>query len=246
MKLKRACSSLVDMSAQLLTFGMCDRGLRCLLGDQTMFCRACDFHAVWGFKEELVLMEDADLCIRMHMAGPCMADVEAALTQPDTAANGSASTSSGHDGRCTTGRAAAPSDADDGHTAGMLPCGQESTPLLSEACCQQALSGSCAGHGQASRPALPARQARLGKADWSMSNKPTQGTVVHHAVQSRCRGRIVQVNKPPAYTSGRRMAALGNVRTTLIHFILGVGWLWGASPDMLRSACGWLYSDKHR
>ena len=45
------------------------RGLRCLFGDQTMFCRAADFRRVGGFDGRLPIMEDADLCIRLHMAG---------------------------------------------------------------------------------------------------------------------------------------------------------------------------------
>lgn len=39
-------------------------------GDQAMFCRAIDFRAVGGFDTKLAIMEDADLCIRMHGAGP--------------------------------------------------------------------------------------------------------------------------------------------------------------------------------
>lgn len=35
-----------------------------------MFCRARDFKAVGGFDTKLSIMEDADLCVRMHMAGP--------------------------------------------------------------------------------------------------------------------------------------------------------------------------------
>ncbi len=46
------------------------RGLRCLFGDQTLFCRASDLWRVGGFDGSLPIMEDADLCIRMHEAGP--------------------------------------------------------------------------------------------------------------------------------------------------------------------------------
>lgn len=42
------------------------QGLRCLFGDQTIFCRAKDFVAVQGFKEELSIMEDINLCERLH------------------------------------------------------------------------------------------------------------------------------------------------------------------------------------
>ena len=45
-------------------------GLKCLFGDQAMFCRAKDFEYVGGFDENLPIMEDADLCVRMHVAGP--------------------------------------------------------------------------------------------------------------------------------------------------------------------------------
>ena len=34
-----------------------------------MFCRAADFKAVGGFKEDLPIMEDVDLSIRMHEYG---------------------------------------------------------------------------------------------------------------------------------------------------------------------------------
>jgi len=46
------------------------QGFRLLFGDQVMCCRRNDFTAVQGFKASLPIMEDADLCIRMHKAGP--------------------------------------------------------------------------------------------------------------------------------------------------------------------------------
>ena len=55
---------------QLLSSGAVRRGLRCLFGDQTLFCRAADFYSVGGFAERLPIMEDADLCLRLHLAGP--------------------------------------------------------------------------------------------------------------------------------------------------------------------------------
>ena len=41
-----------------------------LFGDQTLFCRASDFARVGGYDAALPIMEDADLCIRLHNAGP--------------------------------------------------------------------------------------------------------------------------------------------------------------------------------
>jgi glycosyltransferase involved in cell wall biosynthesis len=45
------------------------RGLRCLFGDQAMFVDAACFQSVGGFDESLPIMEDADLCVRMHESG---------------------------------------------------------------------------------------------------------------------------------------------------------------------------------
>lgn len=45
------------------------QGLKCMFGDQNLFCRRADFSKVGGFDEALTIMEDADLCIRMHDMG---------------------------------------------------------------------------------------------------------------------------------------------------------------------------------
>ena len=45
------------------------RGLRCLFGDQAMFADAACFRSVSGFDEALPIMEDADLCLRLHESG---------------------------------------------------------------------------------------------------------------------------------------------------------------------------------
>ena len=46
-------------------------GLRAVFGDQTMFVRADDFESVGGFDERWVIMEDADLGLRLHQQGSC-------------------------------------------------------------------------------------------------------------------------------------------------------------------------------
>lgn len=45
------------------------RGLRVLFGDQALFCRVGPFCAVGGFDESVPLMEDADLCLKLHAHG---------------------------------------------------------------------------------------------------------------------------------------------------------------------------------
>lgn len=45
------------------------RGMRCCFGDQTLFCRKKDFERVGGYDDDLPIMEDADLCTRLHEHG---------------------------------------------------------------------------------------------------------------------------------------------------------------------------------
>lgn len=44
-------------------------GLRLLFGDQVMFCRKKDFWAIGGFNDQITIMEEADLCLRMNQLG---------------------------------------------------------------------------------------------------------------------------------------------------------------------------------
>jgi rSAM/selenodomain-associated transferase 2 len=44
-------------------------GLRLLFGDQLMFCRKVDYIKSGGFDPELMIMEEADLCLKMHKLG---------------------------------------------------------------------------------------------------------------------------------------------------------------------------------
>lgn len=44
----------------------------CVAGDQVISCRRSEFKRVGGYNESLAIMEDADLCIRMHESGPTM------------------------------------------------------------------------------------------------------------------------------------------------------------------------------
>lgn len=45
------------------------KGARLLFGDQVMICRRSDFEAIGGWDPEQVIMEEADLCLRMVRAG---------------------------------------------------------------------------------------------------------------------------------------------------------------------------------
>ncbi len=149
------------------------RGARLLFGDQTLFCRKRDFEHVGGFDERLLIMEDADLCIRLHEAGP-VGDLAQA------------------------------------------PC-----PGLPHTARQQ-------GHRDQSN--IPAA------AGAHSANVPTH----------RCRGRVKLVWWPVAETSGRRLAAWGNLKATWIHFQLGLRWYLGASPKQLQELYHRMYTDSFR
>ncbi|MFT6969571.1 MAG: rSAM/selenodomain-associated transferase 2 [Roseivirga sp.] len=45
------------------------KGLRLLFGDQLMFCRKQDYLKSGGFNAELLIMEEADLCLKMYKMG---------------------------------------------------------------------------------------------------------------------------------------------------------------------------------
>ncbi|KAK9917082.1 hypothetical protein WJX75_000749 [Coccomyxa subellipsoidea] len=141
------------------------RGLRCLFGDQTLFCRASDLWRVGGFDGSLPIMEDADLCIRMHEAGP-----------------------------------------------------------------------------DASAPAVQDSDSMLTGAMRSSRQSPLDG-VKHWAKR---RGQVVMVNSPHAWTSGRRLQAWGNAHATAVHFILGMSWYLGATPQQMRNLYARLYTDVYR
>lgn len=45
------------------------KGLRLLFGDQLLFCRKADYMASGGFNPEMMILEEADLCIKMNRFG---------------------------------------------------------------------------------------------------------------------------------------------------------------------------------
>ncbi len=45
------------------------KGLRLLFGDQLLFCRTTDYLKAGGFNPEMMIMEEADLCIKMNRLG---------------------------------------------------------------------------------------------------------------------------------------------------------------------------------
>ncbi|MBO3699508.1 TIGR04283 family arsenosugar biosynthesis glycosyltransferase [Roseivirga sp. E12] len=45
------------------------KGLRLLFGDQLLFCRKADYLSSGGFNPEMMILEEADLCIKMNRLG---------------------------------------------------------------------------------------------------------------------------------------------------------------------------------
>ena len=65
-------------------------------------------------------------------------------------------------------------------------------------------------------------------------------------IMFRRRGRIHQVFLPTATTSGRRLAAWGNLYATYVHFAIGLQWWFGKSPQKLAEKYHRLYTDTYR
>lgn len=60
------------------------------------------------------------------------------------------------------------------------------------------------------------------------------------------RGRVKMVLWPAAETSGRRLAAWGDLHATLVHFRIGLAWYLGASPEEMADLYRRLYTDAYR
>ena len=129
-------------------------------------CRRADFEHVGGFRADLPIMEDADLCLWLHGAGPSPATWAAA---------GAA---------WPAGAPAAPAPAG----AGVQP-----------------------------------RWAPLAQ-----------------------RGRVRMLTSRTVTTSGRRMAAWGNVWSTYVQFRIAIAWVFGAPPAELHRLYRTLYTDAYR
>lgn len=68
-------------SKKLRCQGFCTcRGLRAMFGDQNLFCRKSDFQRVGGYDPHLPIMEDLDLLMRLHYAGPEIEDRHAKIS----------------------------------------------------------------------------------------------------------------------------------------------------------------------
>ena len=156
-----------------------------------MFCRKRDFLHVGGFDETLPIMEDADLCIRMHEAG------------------------------------AAP-------PAPSLPA-----PIQSHMASKDPLSIS-EGHGAGCIASSVLTSRSPGAAEQSRHLRQME------RLKSKCKGRIRLVWWPMSETSGRRLAAWGNVKATWIHFQLGLRWYLGASPEQMHQLYLAMYTDAFR
>ncbi len=56
----------------------------------------------------------------------------------------------------------------------------------------------------------------------------------------------MQILQPAAETSGRRLQAWGNLRATYVHFVIGLRWYLGATPEQMRELYTRMYTDAYR
>jgi hypothetical protein len=57
---------------------------------------------------------------------------------------------------------------------------------------------------------------------------------------------VKQILDQHVVTSGRRLAAWGNIKGTYIHFVIGLKWYLGASPEELVQLYRSMYTDDYR
>jgi len=69
--------------------GVSFRGLRAMFGDQNLFCRSSDFQKVGGYDQRIPIMEDLDLIMRLHAAGPSLSDPDLDKAPPSPHLGGS-------------------------------------------------------------------------------------------------------------------------------------------------------------
>ena len=60
------------------------------------------------------------------------------------------------------------------------------------------------------------------------------------------KGLPVQILQPAAETSGRRLQAWGNPKATFVHFLIGLRWYLGATPEQLKALYVRMYTDDYR
>lgn len=191
------------------------RGLLCLFGDQTLFCRTADFRAVGGYDPELPIMEDVDFCIRLHEAGPSSYRAESPIgphpltAVPSPAGDGprerAAGASSSREQSNTEGAPLAqgymPREED---TSSQVASSSSDPPPLRQRR-QTSVAASLAGGGRSGAGTSDSSPtSRL--AGWLAA---LQVWAMSHC---RRRGRVRMEWQPVAHTSGRRLQAWGNFK----------------------------------
>lgn len=73
-----------------------------MFGDQNLFCRSSDFQRVGGYDQRIPIMEDLDLIMRLHAAGPSLSDPDLDEAPPSPHPGGSTTeTNPGKSERCS-------------------------------------------------------------------------------------------------------------------------------------------------
>jgi hypothetical protein len=59
-------------------------------------------------------------------------------------------------------------------------------------------------------------------------------------------GRVKQVLDRACHTSGRRLAAWGNLYSTYVHLVVSAAWYFGKDAEQLQQLYNRLYTDRFR
>ena len=179
-----------------------------------------------GYNTELPIMEDCDLCIRLHVAGPASfrSKVPVGAQLSSGAKLPAATSASAAGGLCWVQSDAAQAFLDQRGVSysqdcvSDVPCSSTEPPPLRQrhrltssaavADCSQGLAGSVTPARQPGARSSTVQPPTNGYSRWLISVKDW---AVSHC---RRRGRIAVVWFPVAHTSGRRLEALGNVKVS--------------------------------
>jgi hypothetical protein len=195
-----------------------------LAGDQTLFVRRKHFEGSGGFREDLAIMEDADISIRLHSGNPLSSPSKAPHTpfSSQSLQNGVPGIQGPSEGNVQFCGAINRSTQQEQGEASALPSPSHALPV--HVLAQSSASSVLDGESMKSSEKGPyGRLRRLHK-----------------------RRRIRHVLYRSNVTSGRRMAEWGPWKSTFLHFKFGLMWYFGCSSVQLQRAYDELYTDAYR
>lgn len=194
-------------------------------------------------------MEDVDLCLRLHEAGPSSYRSESPVGKqplqavpwppPSVPGEGAAGESSSRRQK-----------SDGGYFLSKDSSAHSSSGVSEPPSLRQRRQPAVAASAVVGTAQLNPSSSASASAGQPRSSRPAgwfAGLQTWAASHCRRRGRVRQLWWPVAHTSGRRLEAWGNLKATKIHFTLGLAWYCDfVTPTQLVSLYHSMYTDDYR